>query len=163
VFEEFDGLPLHVLVVHAIVVLVPLTALTAIAYALVPRWRWLLRWPLLGLAVTVLSAAFVGKESGEAFRHRLGLAQQAIHEHAHAGERLFNVLLGLTVAVVVAAFALGGPSPLRSGRGAQGGAPRLAQVVVALLLVVASLAAGYQVYRTGDSGARSVWGAAGAP
>ena len=162
-FEEFDGLPLHVLVVHAVVVLVPVTALAGIAYALVPRWRWLLRWPLLGLAVAALAAAFVGKESGEAFRHRLGLTQPAIHQHASAGEQLFNVLIGLTVAVVVAAFALGGTSPLRSHKGERTGAPWLAQVVVALLLVVASLAAGYQVYRTGESGARSVWGAAGTP
>ena len=39
----------------------------------------------------------------------------------------------------------------RSGRGLLG-------IVVALLTVVAVVATGYWIYRTGDSGAKSVWG-----
>ena len=42
---EIAGLPLHPLVVHAAVVLIPLTALLAVAFAVLPRWRWLVRWP----------------------------------------------------------------------------------------------------------------------
>ena len=43
-FREFNGLPLHVLVIHAVVVLVPLLALFAIAYGVLPRWRHRLDW-----------------------------------------------------------------------------------------------------------------------
>src|SRR4029453_12287221 len=50
---EFNGLPLHPLVVHAAVVLGPLAALAALAYVGWPKHRDLLRWVAL---VTVLLA-----------------------------------------------------------------------------------------------------------
>ena len=43
---EINGVPLHPLVVHAVVVFAPLAALFGIAYAVLPNWRWALRWPL---------------------------------------------------------------------------------------------------------------------
>ena len=39
VFDLINGLPVHPLVVHAVVVLVPLAALGTIAIALRPAWR----------------------------------------------------------------------------------------------------------------------------
>ena len=56
---ELNGVPLHPLVVHAVVVLGPLAALTGLAYAFVPQWRWLLRWPLFVLAVVTAVAALL--------------------------------------------------------------------------------------------------------
>ena len=56
---EFNGLPLHPLVVHAVVILGPLAGLTGLAYAFVPRWRWLLRWPLVALSLVVAVTAVV--------------------------------------------------------------------------------------------------------
>ena len=41
---EINGLPLHVLALHAAVVFGPLAALVAIAYAVLPSWRDRLRW-----------------------------------------------------------------------------------------------------------------------
>ena len=61
---ELNGVPLHPLVVHAVVVLGPLAALTGLAYAAVPRWRWLLRWPLVVLAVVTAVTAFVAVVAG---------------------------------------------------------------------------------------------------
>src|SRR5438270_246928 len=58
-FERFGDLPLHVLVIHLAVVVLPVAALTAIVFALVPRWRWFLRWPALVLGVGALVCAFV--------------------------------------------------------------------------------------------------------
>ena len=46
---EINGLPLHPLVVHAAVVFLPCAALLALVYAAVPRWRWAVRWPMVGL------------------------------------------------------------------------------------------------------------------
>ena len=51
-FDQINGLPVHVLVLHAAVVFVPLLALGAVVYALVPRWR-----PRMGWADQVVFAA----------------------------------------------------------------------------------------------------------
>ena len=45
VFDSILGLPIHALVVHAAVILIPLAALLGIAF-LRPVWRMPLRWPL---------------------------------------------------------------------------------------------------------------------
>ena len=62
---EISGLPLHPLVVHAAVVFAPLAALNALLYAAVPRWRWLLRWPLVVLTLVAVGSALVAAASGE--------------------------------------------------------------------------------------------------
>ena len=61
---EIAGLPLHPLVVHAAVVLIPLTALLTIGLAVLPRWRWLLRWPTAGASVLCIVLAYVATTSG---------------------------------------------------------------------------------------------------
>ncbi|MEU4184077.1 hypothetical protein AB0E57_13245, partial [Micrococcus luteus] len=60
-FERFGDLPLHVLVVHLTVVVLPVAALTLIVFALVPKWRWFLRWPALLLGVGMFACVFVAK------------------------------------------------------------------------------------------------------
>ena len=50
---EVGGLPLHPLIVHAAVGIVPLAALFALLTALVPGWRWFTRW---GALVAALGA-----------------------------------------------------------------------------------------------------------
>lgn len=60
------GLPLHPLVVHAVVVLLPLVALAVIALVLMPRWRARFAVPLLGLLVVGAVSAVVAMLAGEA-------------------------------------------------------------------------------------------------
>ena len=72
-FGEFRGLPLHVLVVHAAVIFVPLAALCAVLFVALPRWRYLLRWPLVALTVISLVNVLVAVQSGLTFRSDLGL------------------------------------------------------------------------------------------
>ena len=98
-FDQVTGLPLHALVIHAVVVFVPLTVLVALAYALVPRWRWLLRWPLLAGSAVCLASGFVAKQSGEALWERLG-GQEIVEEHATRGALLVWVLLAFFVVSV---------------------------------------------------------------
>jgi hypothetical protein len=64
-FDTFFGLPTHAVIVHAVVVFVPLTAIAAVALTAVPRWRT--RFGVLaGLAaVTSIGSIFVAQESGE--------------------------------------------------------------------------------------------------
>jgi hypothetical protein len=156
-FDQFTGLPLHVLVIHAVVVFVPLSVLVAIVFALVPRWRWVLRWPLVAGAVVSFGCTLVARLSGQAFFDRLGEPPH-VEEHASRGLLLTWLVLAFAVVAVIAAFALTGPSPIRGAIEREGPA-RPIQLVVAVVLILASLVAGAQVIRTGDAGARALWGA----
>ena len=60
---ELNGVPLHPLVIHAVVVFVPLAALAAVLMAW-PRWRWLARWPALLLTLGATAACYVATVSG---------------------------------------------------------------------------------------------------
>lgn len=141
-FDLFNGLPLHPLVVHAVVVLLPLSILGTIAIAARPVWR--AKYGLLVVASAAIATVLipVSTSSGEDFQKRVGDPGR----HADLGEQLIWFALPLLVlAVVLVAFD-------RLGR--QGGLTK----AVAVLAVIAAVAAGVQVYRVGDSGARAAWG-----
>ena len=150
-------MPLHPLVVHAVVVLGPLAALTGLVYAAVPRWRWLLRWPLLVLAVLTAVTASLATTSGDDLLEARPELEPLVEEHEERGELLRNVALGYVPVSVLAAWALGGVSALASGRGAQETRGALG-MVAAVLLAVASVALLVTLFLAGDSGARAVWG-----
>lgn len=155
---EIAGLPLHPLLVHAAVVLVPLSALTAIVLAVVPRWRWLLRWPTAGLAVVGTGLAWLATESGEALLDARPELEVLVEEHEEYGELLVLVMLAFAVLVLAAAWSLGGTSPLASGRGAQESRIPALEKVLPVLLVLGAVAVLVVTVLVGDSGARAVWG-----
>src|SRR4051812_36788715 len=101
-FERFENLPLHVLVIHAAVVVLPVGALTGIAFALVPRWRWLLRWPVLVLGVGSALLALVAMESGDAFVEAVPQLEQLIKVHRARGTLLFWFSLAFMVLIILA-------------------------------------------------------------
>ena len=148
-------MPLHPLVVHAVVVLGPLAALTGLAYAAVPRWRWLLRWPLVALAVVTAVATVVATLAGQALLDLRPELEPLVEEHEEYGELLRNVALGYVVVSAVAAWALGGVSALASGRGAR---ETRFGIPVAVVLAAASVGLLVVLFLAGDSGARAVWG-----
>lgn len=157
---EIAGLPLHPLIVHAVVVFAPLAALLAIGYAVVPRWRWALRGVLVGTTILAVGTGALAATSGDALldaREALK-AIPAVGDHVDIGGRLRNVLLGFGVVALAAAWRLGGTSALASGRGARpehGGAPdRVLQVV----LVLSAIAVLVLTIQAGHSGATAVWG-----
>jgi hypothetical protein len=156
-FERFGDLPLHVLVIHAAVVLLPTAALAAIAFAVLPRWRWLLRWPVLLLGLASFAIAFVARKSGEAFVAAVPELKQLVRVHQERGNLLFWFALGFAVACVLATLLLPGPSALASGRGARTGGNRLLNGLVSVLLIGISVALAWQTYRTGSAGAGAVW------
>jgi len=129
--------------VHAVVVLLPLAILGTIAIAVRPDWRT--RYGHLVLACAAVATALipVATSSGEALEKHVGDPGK----HAQLGDQLiwFAVpLLLLDLALVY----------LSRRRPSQGSALK----AVAALSIVAALAAGVQVYRVGDSGARAAWG-----
>jgi hypothetical protein len=156
-FERFGDLPLHILVIHAAVVLLPLAALTAIVFALRPKWRWLLRWPTLLLGLGGLVMAYVAKKSGEAFVAAVPQLEQAVKVHKDRGNLLFWFVLGFTVLVVAAFVVLAGPSQLASGKGAKATKSKPLEYVLSAAVVVVGVLVVFQTIRTGDAGAKAVW------
>lgn len=156
-FDDFFGLPLHPFIVHATVVVLPAVVALAIAYVVLPSWRWLLRWPLVlgGIGTPLLT--WVTVEAGEALRDELGLPQQIIGTHQSRAETLLLLSIVFGVLALVAAFAMGGPSLLVSGAGSHRGVARPAQVAIGALLVIAALLVLVWVVLTGDEGTRVVW------
>jgi hypothetical protein len=153
----FNGLPLHPLVVHAVVVLVPLTVLAAILFAVLPKQRWLLRWPLAAGTIVSLVVTFVAKLSGQ--KLQVAFANSPLVKIHQARANVFVLLVYVFVIVaLIAVFTLGGSSQLASGalaRAAVGG--RAVQIVIAVVLVVISVIVLLPVARVGDAGARAAW------
>jgi uncharacterized membrane protein len=155
----FNGLPLHPLIVHVVVVFAPLAALAAIGYAVMPRWRWWLRWPLVVSAVIAAVAGVLAAYSGYSLEHARQLQQlAAVRTHQHRGSILRWLLLAFLVPTGLAAWLLGGTSAVTSGWGAREGRSGMLAVGVQVLLVVSALIVLVWVFLTGDSGARAIWG-----
>ena len=154
---ELNGLPLHPLVVHAVVVLAPMAGAAGLAYAAVARWRWLLRWPLVALAVTTAFTALLAVAAGEALVEANPALAQLVTEHQDWGRLLRTWSLAFLAVAALAAWALGGPSPLVSGAGARESRGVVGWAATALL-VVGSVGLLVLVFLAGDSGTRAVWG-----
>jgi hypothetical protein len=156
-FERFGDLPLHVLVIHVTVLVLPVGALTAIVFALVPKWRWLLRWPTLLLGLASLVCAFVAKESGEAFVKAVPQLDPLVKVHQDRGDLLFIFCIFFAVVAVAAFLLLSGPTALASGKGAKETKSRPLELLVSAAVIVIGVAVIYQTIRTGDAGAKAVW------
>ena len=140
------GLPVHPLVVHSAVVLVPLVAFSALAMSYWPSFSRRYGKPVLILAVIAQLSLFVAKSSGEAFEERLG---KEVERHAEFGEIAPLTFIPLLVLLFIR---------WRMDRsGATVGSPRVRRMVSILLALAAILALVY-IYLTGHSGAESVWG-----
>ena len=82
-FDLIFNLPLHPLVVHGAVVLVPLVAFAALAMSYWPSFSRKYGGPVLILAFVAQASLFIAKASGEPFEERL---KKNIERHADFGE-----------------------------------------------------------------------------
>jgi hypothetical protein len=165
-FEEFMGIPAHPLLIHAAVVFVPLLALAAAAYAVLPFLRPHIRLVLAGLAVIGPLTAVLAKLSGDAFFERLrerGRVTEGflpvIERHQGFGDRTMwaAIVLGVvTLALVYLVAPTGAALRYAGGAGGAGGT-RVVSVALTVLALAAAAVALYYVIRTGDSGAKAVW------
>lgn len=149
-FDTVGGLPLHPLVIHAVVVLGPVAALCVAAYALLPRWQRVLRWPALVLAAGSAGAAWVAVRAGEWLRDAryADRVPEQVSTHADAGDLAATslyVLLGAALAVSLL---------LPPGRTPQ----RAVRLLAVLLALVAAGFALWAVLLAGHTGATAVWG-----
>lgn len=147
-FDLINGIPLHPLVVHAVVVLLPLATLGTIAIALQPRWRRPYGPLVVAAALVATVLCPVASSSGEELEKRVGDPG----DHAALGDTLVWFALALLVLSALLVYL--------ERRNTSAGDARRGRTIqaVAALAVLAALASGVQVYRVGDSGARAAWG-----
>ncbi|BCJ34204.1 hypothetical protein Athai_17070 [Actinocatenispora thailandica] len=155
-FGKIAGLPAHVLLVHVVVVLVPLTALAAVACVVWPALRRRIGVLLPILALVALVAVPLTTQAGEWLEHRVP-ETAALHAHTRLGDSLLPWAGGLFLMCAVIWLVHRLPaSPLADGRTVSGGGTML-RVVLIVLTVVLAAGSVTQTYRIGDSGARAAW------
>jgi hypothetical protein len=147
-FDTILGLPVHALVIHVVVVLVPLGALGVVAIAAVPRWR--ARFGVVVLAITTagMLAVPVATRSGHRLKDRIdagGVIEKQIHRHETWGARVIYPTVALWVLALALVVLDRRPRVTRS------------TTVVAVLAVVAAGAAATVVTVAGHLGSTAVW------
>ena len=139
VFDTVLGLPIHALVVHGVVVLLPLMAVITAVVAFVPRWRAAAAWPVVVIDAGMVAMTFVARQSGLALQARLG--GQIAQEHAAIGRNLIWFALAMFLASLVVAVMR------RSQRATMG----------AVLALVAGVFVIWWTVRVGHTGADALW------
>jgi hypothetical protein len=142
VFDTFRGLPVHVLVVHAVVVLTPLMAVVTMLVAWLPRWRAKVAWLVVVGNAGVVVLVKVAQLSGNDLLARIG-SSPLIEHHLKLGDQMLWFALAMLAASVLVALTRNASAPYPT--------------VVALIAVVASVATIGWVIRTGEAGSGAVW------
>jgi uncharacterized membrane protein len=147
------GMPLHPLLVHAVIALVPLTALAVVLHVLWPGARQRLGGvtPLLGLATMI--AVPVTVLAGQALLSQVGPIPAA-ERHGALGQTMPFWAGGLFLASLGVWAWYRYRDRLVLSQSARKGIT-IAVGVVSILLAIGSMV---MVYLVGDSGARAVWG-----
>lgn len=140
VFDTVEGLPVHVLVVHAVVVGVPVMSLATVAVAARRSWGAPAAWAVVAINAGLLVVTWVAQQAGEALHRRRGPTIAV--EHVELGGSMHWFVLALLATSVVVALA-GERRPLA-----------LAALAVAVVVAAANV---IWVVRVGESGSRSVW------
>lgn len=145
VFDLIAGLPVHVLVVHLAVVLIPLSAIGAILIAARPKaLRLFGAATVIGATVGVI-ASVIAELSGNQLAQRVGWPE----EHTNYGEIYpFAAMAFLALLIVFWLFARG--VPLNRNR-------PLWLKVFGAVLIVAAVAITYFTVLTGYSGSKATW------
>ncbi|MFJ3715473.1 DUF2231 domain-containing protein [Streptomyces sp. NPDC090057] len=154
-----NGLPAHVLLVHIVVVLIPLTALALVAGAVWPRAARRLGVLLPSLALVALVSVPLTTQAGEWLERHVD-DDALVRRHTELGDGLLPWALGLFVLAAVVWWSARGPR--REGQ--DGGAARASwltslplRIVVSVLSLAVAAGAVVDTYRIGDSGAKAAW------
>jgi hypothetical protein len=171
-FATINGAPTHVLVVHVVAVVLPISILAALTLVCVPATRRAFAVVTVGVGFVGCVAVPLAFLSGSALRHRLA-PSALINRHVSLAHQLLPVAaaFGLSLAAFVAVDLL---RRLRRGdvnRIEEAALLRVPAIrhysrrhrllalhrVTAALLVVTAVLTGVAVVRAGDSGARAAW------
>lgn len=164
--DSLFGLPAHPLLVHAAVVLVPLTALGAVVISVSATVRRRIGVIVVGLALVAFVFTLLAKESGESLEEKV-VEDELVEDHAELGDTMpvfaFALLAfsGGLVGVDILGRRMAGASTAVT-TGDDSGPPRApwlrpVTVGLAVITVVVSVAATYQMVLVGHSGAKATW------
>lgn len=142
-FDTFKGLPVHALVVHATVVLVPLMCLLTVLVALRPRLREKYAWWTFTGDVLGIALVYVTMQSGQRLKDRLGNSPPILR-HQHLGRQLIWFVIALAVTALIVALTT------KRGNALSMGGTLLSAVAAVLVLI--------WVVRIGHTGAEAVYG-----
>lgn len=148
-FDTFLGLPVHVLVLHFTVVLVPLSATATLAVLLRRPWREAYAGRLAAVNAAMLVLTFVTVRAGLALQDRyqsIGDNGVPRYDHEAFGKALLWVVLALAVTSAAAWLATrraSVPDAAGLGLGALAGALAVAAIVLTVV--------------TGHTGSESHW------
>jgi hypothetical protein len=145
-FGTLAGLPLHPLLVHSAVVLVPLVAIGALVMSYLPSFSRRHGKIILILAVIAQVSVFLAKMSGEAFAEIL---DKNVEKHAELGEITPLVTLPMVILIYLR---------WRMDRSGSTFGSVVIRRLTSVALVVASLISIIVIVLVGHSGASSVWG-----
>ncbi|WP_405136385.1 DUF2231 domain-containing protein [Nocardia sp. NBC_01388] len=155
-----NGLPAHVLFVHIVVVMVPLTALLLILSVLWPAARRRLGVITPIAAFATLVAVPLTSHSGEWLEHNSGRTT-LIRTHAHLGDQM--LLWSAGVVLLSAVWWAIHDERIRARlkwpaeQSKTTIANRTVVIAVAVVALAVSIGSAITVYRIGDSGAKAVW------
>ncbi|MFY2789208.1 DUF2231 domain-containing protein [Rhodococcus sp. KRD162] len=147
--STINGLPAHILLVHFIVVLAPLTAILAIAASIWSGVRTRLVWLIAALALITVVLTPLTTDAGEWLEKRVPKTE-AVEQHTEIGDSMVYFSIGLVVVAALLVFV-----HLRERRGNP--PVRWQSIGVVVLAVLIGAATIIQVYRIGESGARAAW------
>jgi hypothetical protein len=163
-FSTISGLPAHVLIVHATVVLVPLTAI-CLLLALRPSLarRFGIALPVVGVASLV--SVFAAMNAGGWLQDHVENTPLVQHHVAIAGQLWpFSAVAAI---LTVAVWWLSGREqagdearaarPAATPAGARTAGQSRVMVIVAVLSVLASIGSVVEVVRIGEAGSRASW------
>lgn len=155
-----NGLPAHVLFVHAAVVLVPLAALLLVLCVLWPAAQRRLGAVTPVVAFVALVTVPLTSHSGEWLEHRIG-HDPLVRAHAELGDQLLlwaaatfllSMLWWATHSIRARTWLTA-----RTERFDVVAANRAVAAVLAVVALAVSVGSVVQVYRIGDSGAKAAW------
>jgi formate hydrogenlyase subunit 3/multisubunit Na+/H+ antiporter MnhD subunit len=165
-----NGLPAHVLLVHLVVVLIPLSAVLLVLVAVWPSARRRLDVLTAVLAVLALIAVPITTEAGDWLEHRLPRTP-LLRVHTHLGDTMLPWAIALALVAVLVlvrsrrlarrASAGGEPANVEIREPHQHQRPgrreQLTGIAVAVVAVAVAVGSMVTVYRIGDSGAQAAW------
>lgn len=151
---SINGLPLHVLLVHLVVVLVPVTALAVLLAAAFRTVRRRLGVVLPALGLGVIALVPLTTQAGAWLQARVA-PTPLIGAHAGLGGALWPWTLSLGLLCVL--VWLWHTVPDRRRRVRPGAGSRAVSVLLVLLALALGGATTWQTVLVGESGSRAIW------